>query len=196
MQRHAPPTPRLASPAQAFPIPTTRPRPAPAIPPAKWRRRHEMPPPPEILCALPGGIREAWRPAWPARPCRPGKTAKQKGAGPHRLGLLGPPPPAPRIPRHPRAPATTYRASDASDVLTGSAAAPTALTTPCGVPDTGVPVRDRGPRERPRALGAGPSAGHALCTRPSSTRSRSLGEARPIPTFISESRPVRDPVVQ
>lgn len=104
---------------------------------------------------VPFQVREAWRPAWPARPCRPGKPAKQKGAGRHRLGLLGPPPPAPRIPRHPRAPATTYRASDASDVLTGPAAAPTALTTPCGVPETGVPVRDRGPRERPRALWGG-----------------------------------------
>lgn len=113
-----------------------------------------------------------------------GKDRKAEGAETCRLGLPGPPPPPPRTLRHPRAPATTYRASDASDVLTRPAEASTALATPCGVPEAKNAGRNGGPRARARAPGAGPSASHALRTRPASTRSGTLiGAANHSPDF-------------
>lgn len=70
----------------------SRPLTSPAVSPAKWSLRHEAPPPPRSLCALPGGGREAQRPARPAS--ADPENAGQRGPGQSPL-RRGPPNPAP-----------------------------------------------------------------------------------------------------
>lgn len=106
----------------------------------------------------------------PARPRRPGKTIGQRGPGRTDWVLPGPPILAPQTDRHPHVGHYLPRIE-----CFGRHSLVTA--TPCDHPEAGVPDGDRGPRAGVRALGAEPSTGHALRTRPASAR-RTLLERR------------------
>lgn len=77
------------------------PRPALAVPPAKWKRRHEAPLPPGGLCALPGGERGARRRAPFVDPERLlGRGNGPCGRGVQRLNFRAR---APELPTSPQA---------------------------------------------------------------------------------------------
>ena len=166
-----------ASPSSGFSNPGLRPpRPAPAGPPAKWRRRQEAPLPPtrEPLCPSRRGTRgPATR---PARPRRPGATAGQ------RVRASG----SCRTPTPVREAA--YLASSASDSLTGPAAP---ATRRCG-PDAGVPGGDRGPHARARYARGGTEPRPRPSGPPLLRAEASFGASWPIPALRLEAQPIRD----
>lgn len=146
-----------------------------------------MPPPPESLCALPGGGREAW-------PCgqasQTGKDHRAKGAGPHRLGVTKPPP-------YSADPSTPTRRP-----------LPTALRT-LRTPKPGLRRRPRPqqPHAKSKSLGSHVES-QARKSQPERLgRDQALvtplvpapplrGEEQPIPALISKARPMCGPVVQ
>lgn len=157
------------------PAPRSRSRPAPAVPPAKWRRRHEAPPPPGSFCAPPAGDARC---GGPAGPRRPRETARQRGPGRRGPGLSG------RGPQR-RGPSDTAAARRPLPTAARALRTPQPGLQRCAraqQPHTAAPTR--GSKMQTAALppepgtpGAGPSAGHALGARPPPRGGRPRGGA-------------------